>query len=264
MYMLHSSVTGAGTAHAFERYIFHALATCLREFNELTLWNEAVEANLGSAWARIIELFDRSSQIRRNWLMYAAGCADAFLKRIFVTDGLTQLLLGFLVTSRVLTWYRRLPDHPFPGSSSSSKDLILQEIRPLQLHFHILLSIDETVADFVWAYYLGSAQYRPAESVTQFWQRHQSLMIPDAKGRLCIPYPPIAEIIQIDARLPCSEAGVERAFSRLGLIFGDHRRSIRDDLAEALLIIRLHGIPNGQGASDSLDKIPGWGSSGMK
>jgi hypothetical protein len=216
-----------------------------------------MEANLGSAWATTIELVDRFWHIRRNGLIYAAGCADAFLKRIFVTEGLAQLLLGFLVTSGGLTWYRRLPNHPFPGSSSFSKDLVLQEIRPFQLHFQVLLGIDGMVADRAWAHYLGSAQYRHAESATQFWQRHQSLMIPDANGRLCVPYRRVAEIAQIVARLPCSEAGVEGAFSCLGLIIGDHRRSIRDDVAEVLLIIRLHGIPNGQGASDIVDKVRG-------
>jgi hypothetical protein len=48
----------------------------------------------------------------------------------------------------------------------------------------------------------------------------------------------------IVAKLPCSEAGVEMAFSRLRLVFRYHRRSIQDDLIEALLLIRLHSIPN--------------------
>jgi hypothetical protein len=54
---------------------------------------------------------------------------------------------------------------------------------------------------------------------------------------------------------PCSEAGVEIAFSKLGLVFGDHRRSIQDNLIETLLMVRLPGIPNVPRSSQVLDNI---------
>jgi hypothetical protein len=41
--------------------------------------------------------------------------------------------------------------------------------------------------------------------------------------------------------LPCSEAAVERAFSHLRIICGDHRHSLKPDLLDALLVNRLHG-----------------------
>jgi hypothetical protein len=57
------------------------------------------------------------------------------------------------------------------------------------------------------------------------------------------------------ARLPHSEAGVERVFSHLGSIIGNHRRSIQDDLSKALLVIKLHDIPNAAGLSCILDRV---------
>jgi hypothetical protein len=69
-------------------------------------------------------------------------------------------------------------------------------------------------------------------------------MITDTRGLRHVPYRPVADIALIASRLPCSEVGVERAFSRFELIFGDHRRSIQDDLVEALLIIKLHRVPH--------------------
>jgi hypothetical protein len=79
-------------------------------------------------------------------------------------------------------------------------------------------------------------------------------VIPGANGIPAVPYLPVAEIALIVARLPCSEAGVESALSSLGLVFGDHRRSIQDDLIEALLVVRLPGIPNVPRSSQVLDK----------
>jgi hypothetical protein len=80
-------------------------------------------------------------------------------------------------------------------------------------------------------------------------------MIPGANGRLCVPYHPVAEMARIVSRLSWSEAGVERAFSCLGLIFGDHRWSIQDDLSDALLMIKPHGIPNAAASSGLLDMV---------
>jgi hypothetical protein len=43
--------------------------------------------------------------------------------------------------------------------------------------------------------------------------------------------------------------------SHAGVIFGDHRRSIRDDLIEALLIINLQLVPDIQGLFLVLERI---------
>jgi hypothetical protein len=82
-------------------------------------------------------------------------------------------------------------------------------------------------------------------------------MIADGSGLRHVPYRPVADIALIACRLPYSEAGVERAFSRLGLIFGDHLRSIQDDLVEALLIIKLHRIPTCPASSSVLESVRG-------
>jgi hypothetical protein len=57
------------------------------------------------------------------------------------------------------------------------------------------------------------------------------------------------------ARLSCSETGIERALSRLGLVFDEQRHSIQDDLIEALLVVRLHGIPNVPRSSQAVDSV---------
>jgi hypothetical protein len=80
-------------------------------------------------------------------------------------------------------------------------------------------------------------------------------VIPGANSLPAIPYLSIAEIALIVARLSCREAGVETVFSRLGLVFGDHRCSFQDDLIAALFVIRLHGIPNVPESYQVLDNI---------
>jgi hypothetical protein len=55
--------------------------------------------------------------------------------------------------------------------------------------------------------------------------------------------------------MSCSEAGVEKAFSRIGLIFGDHRNPIQDDLIEALLVIRLDNVSTVPRSSSILDNV---------
>jgi hypothetical protein len=57
------------------------------------------------------------------------------------------------------------------------------------------------------------------------------------------------------ARLWRSEAGVEKVFSRIGLVFGHHRSSIQDNLIETLLIITLHGVSNVRRSSQVLNDV---------
>jgi hypothetical protein len=80
-------------------------------------------------------------------------------------------------------------------------------------------------------------------------------MILDSSGLRHVPYHPVANITLIASRLPCDEDRVERAFSRLGFIFGDHRRSIQDELVAALLIIKLHRAPNCPASSSVLERV---------
>jgi hypothetical protein len=114
-----------------------------------------------------------------------------------------------------------------------------------------------TVADCIWDRYLCLGRYREGESVSQFGERQRSLMIPDTSGLCHVPYRLVADIALIASRRPCSEAGVERAFSRLLSIFGDHRRSIQDDLVKDLLTIKLHRVPNCPASSRVLESVRG-------
>jgi hypothetical protein len=141
---------------------------------------------------------------------------------------------GFLITSDGFGWGHRLPAEWVAGLWFFSKQLVRRGVRPLQIHFQRLLSFDETVVAFIWDHFLRPGQYREGESATKFWERQRSPMIPDANGLRHVPYRPVADTALIASRLPCSEAGVERTFSRLGLIFGSHRRSIQDDLADSI------------------------------
>jgi hypothetical protein len=63
--------------------------------------------------------------------------------------------------------------------------------------------------------------------------------------------------------LPCSEASVERVFSHLKIIVGDHRHSLRDDILEALLTIRLNNNRNVVELCHRLEAICGELSSGQ-
>jgi hypothetical protein len=65
-----------------------------------------------------------------------------------------------------------------------------------------ILGVDETVADFIWDHSLRSGEYK---------ERQRSLKIPDASGLRHVLWRPVADITLIASRLPCSEAGVERA-----------------------------------------------------
>jgi hypothetical protein len=80
-------------------------------------------------------------------------------------------------------------------------------------------------------------------------------MFADASGVLHVAYRPVADIALIASRLPCSEGGVERAFSWLGLIFGDYRKSIHDDYVEPLLVIKVHCVPNCPASSSVLESV---------
>jgi hypothetical protein len=69
-------------------------------------------------------------------------------------------------------------------------------------------------------------------------------VIGGANGLPAARYLPIAEVALMVARLPCTEADVERVLSSLYLVLGGRRGSVQDALIEALLLIRLHDIPN--------------------
>jgi hypothetical protein len=216
--------------HTSKRYNFSALSACLQTFNPFTT-------------------------MERDGIWYAGVCRAAFFQRIWRTVDLKQLPLGFLVTSDGLAWYCTLPDQSPQRPGFFSRELVLREVRPLQRHFKRLLQVEGTIANLICGHYLHFGRYEEGESTTQFWERHHRLTIPDANGLLRVPYHFVAEIALTAARLPCSEAGFERAFSRLARIRGDRRRSIQDGLAEALLIIKLHGIPNVPQSSDLLDRV---------
>jgi hypothetical protein len=186
---------------------------------------------------------------------YAATYRVVFFQPAMGTTDMSQLLPGFLVTPDGVAWYRCLVDEWVAGPRCFSEQLVLRGVPPLQLHIQKLLGVDETVAAIIWDHYLRFEQYWKAESATQLWERHRSLMILDISGLRHVPYRPVAEIALIGARLPCSNAGVERAFSRLGLIFGDHRRLIHDDLVVALSIVKLHRFPNCPASSSVLENV---------
>jgi hypothetical protein len=80
-------------------------------------------------------------------------------------------------------------------------------------------------------------------------------MIAVANGFPPVPCLPIAEIALIVERLPCNETGLERVFSWLKLISGDHRRSIQADLIDALLVITCYGVSHLARSSRILDNI---------
>jgi hypothetical protein len=71
----------------------------------------------------------------------------AFWNWIQLTADMTQLLLAFVIRLDRLTWHHGVPDHPFSGTTFFSKALVLDEIRPLQVHFQWLLGVDDTSVD---------------------------------------------------------------------------------------------------------------------
>jgi hypothetical protein len=158
-------------------------------------------------------------------------------------------------------WSRDRPFHNLPNLCPtgwlSMGEFVRRGVRPLQVHFQKFLGVDETVSDFLRDHYVHSGQSREGESVTQFWERQRSLMIPDDSELRHVLSRPVACIALIISRLPCIEAGVERAFSSLGFIYGDHQRSIHDDLVEALLIIKLHRVPDCPASSSVLETVRG-------
>jgi hypothetical protein len=52
-----------------------------------------------------------------------------------------------------------------------------------------------------------------------------------------IPFAPLAEMALILLRMPCRESEVERVFSHLRCLFGNHDRHTWDDLVEARLTV---------------------------
>jgi hypothetical protein len=155
-----------------------------------------------------------------------------------------QLLLGFIVTARRLAWYGALPDDWFLDSAFVSKRRVLQQARLLDCPFQSLLGVDGIMADIGWHNCLRFGGYAAGESTTSFWEPQCPQVIPGANGLPPVPYLPVAAIALIVAKLPCREAGVERTFARHWFVLSDHRRSIRDDVIEVLLVVRLHGISN--------------------
>jgi hypothetical protein len=174
---------------------------------------------------------------------------------IFATADLVQLLFGFIVAVGGLAWNRGLPDESLPESAVASKRLVVQQVWPLQRYFQNPFALHRMVPDIGWNHYLRFGEYTARQSTTGFWEWQRPDVIPGANGLPAVPYLPVAEIELIVARLPCHEDGVEKAFSRLGLVFGDHRRSIHDNLIEALFVVRLHDIPNVPRSSQVLDSV---------
>jgi hypothetical protein len=154
---------------------------------------------------------------------------------------LSQLILGYLVTPSGHRWYQSLARGVVTDCALGSTRKVDALIAPSLEHFRTFLyATEEQVFHRASRTYLNGMQFPEGENKRDFWVRQAAVHLP-YRGQ-SIPFAPVAEMALILLRMPCSESEVERVFSHLRRLFGDHARHTRDDRVEARLTIMMNNL----------------------
>jgi hypothetical protein len=99
---------------------------------------------------------------------------------------------------------------------------------------------DRPAFSHAWRVYLAGLYFPEEVTAGHFLVRQASLRL--ALTGQTIPFLSIAEMALILLRMRCSEAEVERGFTLLRPLFGDHARHSRGDLVESRLTIMMNNL----------------------
>jgi hypothetical protein len=228
---------------ALRTYCFDQLAPCLHTLCGFIEWTELENATLSMAWRKIVEAFGLFNSLICEGNELALIFRQSFEHRLSKTACLPQVILSHLVTKEGLAWYRSLPSGD-PKQRMQTKESLNDLSRSFRQYFRILLGCSVALLDATWYYYLEHAQFRDDDSTISFWTRTRArLVILDGFSDPC-SLGPLGEMGMILARLPCSEASVERVFSHMRHMLGDRAQTMHGDLLEARLTIKLNVSPN--------------------
>jgi hypothetical protein len=241
-------------AQRFRGYNFPELDACFRVVNALMTWTESKHSFLDAVWSAALEALGKLAALHSHGNSCAAHFQRAVCDRLFRTADVGQLLLGYLITERGLAWYRGLPPYPQPnGFCCSSVWSMIGEF----LRFFVNL-FDADCERFMRAFhvYLSRAVWPTHQPVVQFWNG-LSACSPTCFSEEPASYQLIAEMALILMRMPCSEAEVERVFSRMRDIVGKRSLRIKRDLLESRLVLQMNGPTMTPDQLSALDDLEG-------
>jgi hypothetical protein len=247
----------AGSGPAYQvllRYHFPELDGCFRVVNGFMSWTEGQSSFLGEVLPAALQALDRLLGLHCEGNRYAIHFLRAVRDRLDRTADMGQLLLGYLVTERGLAWYRGLPfDGPPEGFS---QDSVRGTVEPFLRYFVDLLDVDSGRFLRAFGLYLSDAPWPTRQPAVQFWDTvsgYSATQFSEERGS----YRWIAVMAFILMRMPCSEAEVERVFSRMRRIIGKRSVRIKRDLLEARLILQMNGPKMGPGLRAALRNFEG-------
>jgi hypothetical protein len=223
---------------AFWKYNFPELHDCFHVVNGLMTWTESQHSFLNGVWFTTIEALGQLAVLHSRVNRYALNFLLVIQARLEKTANLGQLILGYVTTERGLAWYRELPSAEEVVVFNQS--IARESIKPFLAYFVDLFHADGCRFMRAFDEYLSHADWPPQQPAVQFWNTLATYS-PTYFSEEQASYPLIATMALILMRMPCSEAEVERVFSRMRVIFGDHRRRIRRDLLESRLILQMNG-----------------------
>jgi hypothetical protein len=220
-------------------YKWRELWQCFTVLNRFTVWTENEDSTMLEAWPTALGILRDLEQLRQQGNRFAGSFHFTFYNRLLVTADIGQLLLGYLITAEGIQWYRSLPDRS-SAVRMGSQEWVNSQISPLVCHIARLLGTDPDAFDSCWQKVLKSTRFDPAAPIDEFWNclRTQTMTVNNNQYRLQL----ITEMVRIVAKLPVSEAEVERAFSALRQLFGDRSQRAKHDLIEARLTIRMNRL----------------------
>jgi hypothetical protein len=222
----------------FRSYNFPELDACFRVVNGLMTWTEGQHSFLDAVWFAALEALGKLAALYSHGNIPAIHFQKAVSDRLFKTADYGQLLLGYLITEQGLAWYRGLPLIAPPNCFSCS--YVWSLINDFLCFFVNLF--DANSERFMQAFrgYLSKAKWPAHQPMVEFWNKLSTY------PRTCFSEEPasyqlIAKMALILMRMPCSEAEVERVFSRMRGIIGKRSIRIKRDLLESRLILEMNG-----------------------
>jgi hypothetical protein len=224
---------------ALHTYHFDLLTPCLHDFCRFIEWTELEHATLAMAWQQILETFGSLNRLIVQGNKLALILRTSFEQRLSKTACLPQIILSHLITKEGLAWYRCLPSGD-PKQTMQTKESLNDLTHSFRQYFQIILGCSAALLDATWHHYLEHAKYRDDESTISFWTRTRAKIITIERFSDHCSLGPLGEMSLILARLPCSEASVERVFSHMRQMLGDRAQAMHGDLLEARLTIKLN------------------------
>jgi hypothetical protein len=229
-----------------DAYDWPGLCACFTAIDEFIRWTEGHDASVAKAWQASFTAFAALDDLTAHGNKFSQNLKQSIYNRLVNTADLGLLILGYLITSDGLVWYRGLPaTSPVPGFTKALVDFM---ILPLLFQFRGILSADGVAFLKEWKLYLQAAPLHEPGTTREFWTELRA-----SEG--CSPRGHLAQMALILLMMPVSEAEVERLFSRMRFIFGDRSRRTLEDLIEARLMLQINAPRDRLPLSNALERL---------